>query len=294
VKALLVDLVNYGSNLIPRCFISSSRGLQDAIIIGVLLRQVVAMIDASEVLVSNAAVYASHAPARVLFETSIFIEWILRGDTEEKARYFYVANLRRDRVWALRAIGKAPAPDQSEFEEGMKEFSDSFIEESKKFRVEAEKQLIDIDRILSQDVFKPVNEHFEKHKKRRRLSYEPDWYSPLGINSVRRMAKEVNRLGEYDFIYSKTSRVIHGSRYRDHISFGDGKLRFEPVRSLMGISFITNFVVSSTLRTYMRILEYYRPMEVPALRKKYSEDWRRAFRNVKTVKYTAVGDSVIL
>lgn len=36
---LLKDMVNYGSNLIPRCFVDSGRELPDIIVLPVLLRQ---------------------------------------------------------------------------------------------------------------------------------------------------------------------------------------------------------------------------------------------------------------
>ena len=47
----LIDMVNYGSNLIARAYDSSNKGLEDIIVIAVLLKQVVSMLDAIEVLV---------------------------------------------------------------------------------------------------------------------------------------------------------------------------------------------------------------------------------------------------
>jgi len=55
--ALLRDLANYGSNLIPRAYSSSGKTLGDAIVIGVLLRQVIAMVDAIEILLCRSAVH---------------------------------------------------------------------------------------------------------------------------------------------------------------------------------------------------------------------------------------------
>ena len=49
----LTDLVNYGSNLIPRAYDSSNKRLEDIIVIAVLLKQVISMIDAIEVLISK-------------------------------------------------------------------------------------------------------------------------------------------------------------------------------------------------------------------------------------------------
>jgi hypothetical protein len=139
VKKLLQDIVNYGSKLMPRCFVSSERKLEDAIIIGVLLRQVIAMVDATEVLISNAAIYSSQIQARAGFEASIYIEWILKGHTEKKAKYFYVSNLRKDKLWAQRITGESP--DQTEFDEMLREFSSQLIEKTDEIKEEAINQI---------------------------------------------------------------------------------------------------------------------------------------------------------
>jgi Family of unknown function (DUF5677) len=69
-----------------------------AVLIGVLLRQVIAMLDGIDILLSNGATYASHLQMRALFEASVYIDWILQGDFEKKIDYFYVHNV----FWAAR------------------------------------------------------------------------------------------------------------------------------------------------------------------------------------------------
>lgn len=49
---LILNVVDYGTNLIPRCFKSSDRKLEDIITLAVLLKQIVSMLDGLEVLVS--------------------------------------------------------------------------------------------------------------------------------------------------------------------------------------------------------------------------------------------------
>src|SRR5208282_5602896 len=97
---LIRDITSYGTNLIPRCMVSSDRKLADAIILATLLRQAVAMLDGIEILLSNGAVYASNLQMRALFEASVYIDWIQLRDTEIRAAYYYVHNLRRMRTWA--------------------------------------------------------------------------------------------------------------------------------------------------------------------------------------------------
>ena len=84
---LLRDITNYGTNLIIRCFATGDRKLEDAIILGALLRQAVAMFDAIEILIANAAVHPSQLQERAIFESSLYIDFMLQDDTEAKAKF---------------------------------------------------------------------------------------------------------------------------------------------------------------------------------------------------------------
>jgi len=81
---LLRDLANYGSNLIPRAYSSSGKELGDAVVIGILFRQVVAMIDAIEILLCRSAVHAASLQLRAMFEASVYLEWMLAVDRGKK------------------------------------------------------------------------------------------------------------------------------------------------------------------------------------------------------------------
>jgi hypothetical protein len=83
--ALLRDLANYGSNLIIRAFDSSPKKMAEVVICGVLLKQVVAMVDAVEVLLSAGCGHAAYLPARAAFEASVYSDWMLFSDGERKA-----------------------------------------------------------------------------------------------------------------------------------------------------------------------------------------------------------------
>lgn len=91
--ALLRDLANYGSNLVIRAFNSSPKKMEDAVICGVLLKQIVAMLDAVEVLLSAGVAQAAFLPARAAFEASLYLDWILLGDSERKAQCYIVFQL---------------------------------------------------------------------------------------------------------------------------------------------------------------------------------------------------------
>ena len=110
---LIRNIASYGSNLIPRCFVSSPRRLKDAVILAILLRQVVAMVDGIDLLLSNGACYVAQLPFRALFECAAYIDWILLGDANKKSLYYYVHNLRRKRLWLRRT--QAGSAESTEF-----------------------------------------------------------------------------------------------------------------------------------------------------------------------------------
>jgi hypothetical protein len=137
---LLRDLANYGSHLIPRAYSSSGKTLGDAVLVGTLLRQLVAMIDAIEILLCRSAVHAATLQLGAMFEASVYIDWMRAGDRENKAAYYYVHNLLRLRLWAMRVqsdtaesssfkdiMNKADLPvDETLRDEGKNQVQDAF------------------------------------------------------------------------------------------------------------------------------------------------------------------------
>ena len=102
---LLRDIVDYGTHLIPRCYTTAQKkDLTAAIVLGTLLKHVVAMIDAVEILISQGAIFSVHLPARGLFETYLYVHWILKEDTETRAKQYYVWHLRRELKWLKRGV----------------------------------------------------------------------------------------------------------------------------------------------------------------------------------------------
>lgn len=108
---LLKEITNYGSNLIPRCFVSSDRHLTDVVVLACFLKHAVGMIDAIEILLSEGAVNAANVPLRSLFESRLSLHWILKEDSTRRANQFYVWYLRRKRFGIQRIISGTPEQD---------------------------------------------------------------------------------------------------------------------------------------------------------------------------------------
>lgn len=283
ILEVLRDVVNYGSNLVPRCFVSSKRTLEDAIVLGVLVRQAIAMFDAIEILLSNAAVYPCHLQTRAIFEVSLYLEWVLQKDTEKRAKYFYVANVRQERVWAMRT--QTGSSENVSYGKVMEPFGNLFPETTKQLAAKGQEYLREIDRILAQASFADIDKDIETYRANRKTPYDPPWYAPLGPRSVRQLAKDLKRLHEYETIYGPSSEVMHSTSHKHHVKFSQGHIHFTPIRYLAGIDTIVKFSMATMLKIYKNVLAHYREGELPNFGKKYIDDWRQAFMGIKSVTY---------
>ena len=278
---LLKDVVNYGTNLIPACLSSSKKSLGDVVIITVLLKQLVMMLDAFQVLVAEACTEAALLQCRALFEASIYIDWILSSDKERKARYYYVANVRRERQWVRRGVPNDA--EQKVFFNNLGEFGKTLEETRNKLAATAPDRLKALDEFLGKEPYAAVSDDFDKARKNR--PYDPPWHAPLGERSVRSICKTVGRLHEYEIFYSLMSEVMHGSRQGSHVKIEKGQITLEPIRHLEGLSTSLNFTLSSAFHTYRKILEHYRPGQIAEFKKRYTKEWRDAFMNIPKVNY---------
>ena len=269
---LIEDVVNYGTNLIPRCMASSERKLKDVVLLTILLRQVVGMLDGVQVLLSSGAVQAANLQLRALFEAAIYAEWMLAGDAEKKALYYYVHNLRRRRKWALLTEAGSP-PHASDFEKTM---SASGVQITDEMRAMAKRHTATIERALQGSRFASINKDFCDLKKLRRG--EPPWYSPLGPKNLAELARSVGRESLYILVYSVASGLMHSSAYEEHVQFEPGRLKLQPIRQLQNFPHMLLFSVSIAFDLYRRVLSEYRPGELAAFRRKYFENWQRGTR----------------
>lgn len=278
---LLRDLANYGSNLVIRAFDSSPKKMAEIVVCGVLLKQVVAMVDAAEVLLSAGCGHASFLPARTAFEASIYMDWIFDGDSERRATRYIVANYRDERIWTSRAT---PGTAEEIAFTKIAQLLGVDIHANRPGLVgEAASHLSEVNRILAQPSLAAVDQEFTTARGKRKR--DPEWYELDGLQSIRQVAEKVGRLPEYEFFYSKGSQVTHTGTYKDHVRFADDQVRFKPIRHLADVNMLLNFIVSVGIGTFKKTLERYRPGETMAFAKKYLEDWRDPFMNAVPVEY---------
>lgn len=274
---LLRDLANYGSHLIPRAYTSSGKTLGDVVLIGTLLRQLVAMIDAIEILLCRSAVHAATLQLRALFEAAVCIDWMLAGDRENKAVHYYVHNLLRLRLWAMRV--QPGTAESSSFKDIMDKAG---LPVDETLGAKGNSQVQEIERVLSQARFAVVRDDFRDWKKRN--GRPPSWYSPLGVTDLRAMAIKVNKEPLYVFVYGPGSEVMHASNYGHHVRVGSGRITFYSIRHPKDFSSKIRLTVTIAIDIFMKILREYREGECARFGQKHVEKWQQAFRSIPELK----------
>jgi hypothetical protein len=269
--------------MIPRCYTTAqNKDLTAAVVLGTLLKHAVAMLDAVEILVSQGAVFSAHLPARGLFETYLFIHWILKEHTERRVKQYYVWHLRRELKWAKRGV--VGSKQQKEFFNAVDEFAKVFSKEIEIKQDEIQEQVESLENLLNSDTYREINIEFEKMKNKK-TGIDVDWFKPWGPKSRYRMAKDLGFGAQYTVFYDQYSEIMHGAVTSKHIKFKDEHITFIPIRQLEGIKTLLQPVITYSLHIYQTVLGYFRPAERENFARKYASEWRKRYFSIKGVKY---------
>ncbi|MBB1632267.1 DUF5677 domain-containing protein [Cupriavidus sp. UME77] len=286
--SVLEDMSNYGSNLVIRAYSSSSKDMAAAVTCSVLLKQVVAMLDATHVLLTSGSSKPAQLTVRAGFEASLYLQWILASDSEKKAALYYVADLREARRWAVRATIPPSSGDLSSL---LPELATSLTTLSAEQQSGAATQIADIDRVLAQPSLSPYNDLFDAGRKKRK--YDPHWYELAGVKTIRDIAVQVQRVSEYSMFYSRGSAITHSQSYRDHIRFSGATLHMLPIRDVGDVHAVLRSAFLVAFQSFETTIRFYRAAELGAFARKYRDDWRQEFLNIPTlVMSTSTGETI--
>jgi len=279
---LLKSVTDYGTFLIAGTFTTSDKGLSEIIVISVLLKQVVSLLDSIHVLASNACTDSLLLQGRALSEASFYIDWILKSNTEEKCVFYYVSNLRKELQWLKRSI--VGEKESEKFLKNIGDYSAALEKTRDLMAKDAKPRIKEIEKLLATKAYDKANNELKSLYMKR--GHEVAWHSPLGPKSVRALAKEIERQGEYETFYAQASTKMHSSGYKSHVKFSSDQVTLLPIRSIDGLKMPLTFILSTTFHTYRAILERYRPGQLGEFRSKYKDIWRAPFLNIPSVKYT--------
>lgn len=276
---LLRELANYGSNLIPRCFVSSNGEITDIVLLISMLKQAVSLVDSIEVLASRAAPTHGFILLRSLWEMNVYMEWTLVQDTPSRATMYFVHDVRSQLRWAL-----SVKDETSEAREHKAQMHDA--PEGAAERVFDQAKVDESIRILRAKLEAPecqtVNGLFEHLPTGRKPA---SWFTPAGCRSIRHMAAQVHKSAEYHILYSGYCKSTHGQIFHEQVGFRDDKIIYEPIRNLRRLHELLSSTVTYIIRMYRLVILHYRQEEIAAFNKKYATEWMMRIRAMSTVEY---------
>jgi hypothetical protein len=277
--SLLEELVNFGSNLIPRCFESSDKKLHEVGILLNFLKQGVALLDSIHILAPRGATTPCFLSLRSLFEISVYLEWIFQKETEKRGTLPFVWNLRNKLYWT-RCV-KPGTPEHEAHKQHMADTITGPIPRGLDTAfVDAEIALLNSK--LSAPECAAINAEFDRIKKGQK---DKEWYCPAGVNNFREMAKAVGKEGQYKVFFGHFSGVTHGVALDKQISFSKEQVVYEPIRNLTEMDQILRCALTLAVAIYRTVLHHYRYGELENYDRKYVNEWRSRFLSVKAVEY---------
>jgi hypothetical protein len=280
---LLKEVLDYGTMLVPRAFDSGPKDIKAICLLFVQLRQFLVHLDAVGILSAQGASASLELQLRSMLELLFTIEWILKADTQEKVDHLYVANLRSRRRW--QAIGITGSPEANDNAKTAARLKAELPPEAE---AEFKREVASIDSALATPPYDSINAKFEPfYKKNKRDS---EWYKVyVKGTTIRSIAHDVNRAGEYKSFYSSFSSSAHGSNIFRSILFSGQSVEVNEIRQPQNVPKSIDFAVMLALEVYRHILEEYRPGEAFSnFPQKYLTNWKQRHELRYNVRITPV------
>ena len=276
---LLREVVNYGTNLLVRCLGATTGEILDVVAIAVFGKQVVAALDAVEQLARTGSGLGARVVMRALLEASLYCEWVLASSGDERARAYYVANLRRELSWSKRALPGTVEHDQ--FREAMGEIYQDPLRDLPGGPEHVSDRIAELETHLKGKAFAEINSEFDRFRGNR--SFDPSWHRVAGAPTLRDVAEGAGRLAEYTIFYSAYSNDTHSGSYKSHLDVREGSAMLHPIRSLHQLTEVLQNSLTFAFRTYRALLTRYRPDELPAYSRLYISEWSSRYRAIPKV-----------
>lgn len=266
---ILKEVIDFKATLIPELFGISSRQVSDIAILLYLGKHGLSMIDGIQILTAEGAIPSSILQLRSLYETQLYLSWILNDETDERAIHFYVWTLRQKRHWAEKLISN------KKYAEALGRLA---IDEAKI-------QKKQIDEILETH-HKTVNTEFDSLK--RIKGREPKWHALSKVENVREMAFKLKQEDVYDSLYGYLSRYVHGNATEHHMQLVEDEIILNPIRYSQDISLVLEISFATTFQIITSLCRRYSEEKFYEFALKFNTRWQKIITPIPGVKIRIV------
>lgn len=274
-RQTLREIVNHGTQAFARCTGEPSGKVDVDVAPLALFHQAIAMTDAIQELLDQVCVRGAVPCLRTLAEASLSLEYILRDEQQFEARSLswyciFIHNQLRecDTYDGSSQMGR-------ELAESWNNTHDSPWESLPDQKLSAMRS--SYKSTLKQEHFQPIEAEYRSSGTRR-----PQWYSLFGgPPNLRVLAKQLERLPDYDILYRPMSLTVHGLDLQEIFSVEDGIASFWSIRRPTDLAWVAAMAAMYTTDATRQMLEKYRHGESQSVGRWYGEeikpslDWLR-------------------
>ncbi len=244
---LLCEVVDFGARLLQRFVEGRKMGHTEGCVV-VLAGQTLAMADAVEVLLRAGTASGARVPMRALFESQLYLQWILAKDTDHRALCWWAHVKRRERDEAAMLV--RTTRDGLAFEERLKRAGMSpaaFTDPS--MQAQWIKRLDDLEARCRDAAWASIKDTGDR------------WYRAAGANSIRDVAVQAGQELLYEVFFSLLCRDVHSSNPERWLTIKAGKGEVQAIRHMVGIRMLLQFALPLLFDLYSTLIRRFMPAE---------------------------------
>lgn len=232
---LLEEIRNFGSFVIENVFNNNEIDDYVRLVTSCLLRQIIELLDATAILIKKSSSEPCNLLIRGLFESYLFIKFLLEKNSKERAKVYYVCYFMKKREWEEKRDPASIAGEKLQ----EKLINDGYSDEhfsNQNSKTEIEK----IDQILKNPLFDKIISKYKLFKKK------PHWYTLFtGYQNLYELAEKLKCSTHYDILYKYFSEYAHSEKTLENIDARNkGEVGIEKIRNPENAQ--SNFQTAST------------------------------------------------
>jgi len=248
ISPLLKECINYSSNLIARCFLTSGERETVKLAPLFLSQHMLGLADAIEVLLSQCCVQVVYTILRSLFEANLSIIYMLNDYPRKSIDWMFCYYQENLKLFKKIAISRQ-----------VNEYDD-FIKK--------------LEQKLYEHQFDDVRDEYAN------LGGKKNWFSLYrGPKNIYELAESQNKEGMYDSLYKISSSFVHATEIPLLANIkinGVDKSTIRPLREWEGMQVNTIITLKLVCEIDEALLTRFRPQELPEYKKWYIENIRES------------------
>lgn len=271
LSLLLEEVRDFGSIIIAEIF-KDDKGINEYVrsVISCFLRQIVEDIDAISVLINKSISDPCHLNLRRIFENYIYLKFILKEKSEERAKAYRVNHLLNKRKQVEREDSSTDAWKQLKEEIEKDELLNKMPIPTK----DRKSDIAKIDDILQKPKYLDIKNEFDQLiKKRGKFSVR--WYSLFGgKDNLAKLSEGIGCSGIYNY-YRYYSQLTHNETALDNLdSVGPEEAGLIQIRNPEHAQEIFQMALNFAINSFIIVLETLKPQLMTNFTRFYIENIR--------------------